>query len=203
MRRYLNLRVLIVASLALFLLLAACSGFPGLGSLPKMATYQGETFTVEYPEEWQHTSDSMFGIEFALFSTQSLTDVDVLGMDINALLKDGMPLVIIMTAPKELAGDLNADDPEAFYEELMANSNEEDVTILKKGETTIGGAQGYQLVLKGYNKDLDRDVGGYVLAAQREDDGQVVLFIGITSRDNIDQDLRIFEHMHKTFAFTK
>ncbi|NPA06675.1 MAG: hypothetical protein GXO54_04640 [Chloroflexi bacterium] len=201
MKIFRSFRFLIFVGLAFSgLNLVACSGLSGLlpASLPKMATFEGETFTVEYPEEWNYTSDSLLGMEIVLFSTQPLSSVDVFETDPNTLVKEGVPLVMIITMPKELAGDL-VDDPQALYDEVVGD-DEENVTVLEQGETTIGGAQGYQLVLKGYDEDLDRDIGGYIVVGQREDDGQVVLFMAITSRDNVDQDLRIFEHMHKTFT---
>jgi hypothetical protein len=109
------------------------------------------------------------------------------------------PIVIIMVVPEEMAADMGFEDIDSTIDEFDDTIPADDVEIIEQGDTTIGGAPGRVVVARGTDPDLG-EVGMYLVAA-RTDDGTMVVFIGATPADNLQQNLDIFGQMHRSFQF--
>ncbi len=183
-----------IALLVLVATLLACGGTSSAPSV-SMDKYDSSTFTIDYPKEWQKNNMDLFGMTMAFFSSAQLNPEDMEAMDFEKLVSTD-PVIIIMVLPAEMATDLG-DLDEAMKE--MSPTEADKVDIIKEGDTTIGGANGKILIAKGDDDKMGK-VGIHIAIAKR-DDGSAVVVMGITPEKNMDQNLKIFDDMHKSFKF--
>ncbi|RMF35828.1 MAG: hypothetical protein D6759_04330 [Chloroflexi bacterium] len=162
-----------------------------------MQTFEGSTFTIEYPKEWQQNSMDFFGMTMAFFSTRQLSMEDLQGMDFQTMAAED-PIAIVMLVPAEMTSDMGFEDIDQALDEVVS-AQDENVEIVKQEDTSLGGAKGKLVIAKG---DIP-DVGsvGLHLAIAKRDDNSVVVLMGISPEKSRDQNLKIFEYMHKSFKF--
>jgi hypothetical protein len=171
----------------------------GSGDVPStMARYEGASFTVDYPQSWKESSIDMLGLAMTIFANEELGMDEIQDLDFEGMISDD-PIVIIMVVPEEMAADMGFEDIDSTIDEFDDTIPADDVEIIEQGDTTIGGAPGRVVVARGTDPDLG-EVGMYLVAA-RTDDGTMVIFIGATPADNLQQNLDIFGQMHRSFQF--
>jgi len=171
----------------------------GSGDVPStMARYEGASFTVDYPQSWKESSIDMLGLAMTIFANEELGMDEIQDLDFEGMISDD-PIVIIMVVPEEMAADMGFEDIDSTIDEFDDTIPADDVEIIEQGDTTIGGAPGRVVVARGTDPDLG-EVGMYLVAA-RTDDGTMVVFIGATPADNLQQNLDIFGQMHRSFQF--
>ncbi len=188
---------LIAALVVVVGLLAACGG--GGGAPVPMQTFEGSTFTIEYPKDWKQNSMDFLGITMALFSARQLSMEDLQGMDFETMAAED-PIAIVMLVPAEMASDMGFEDIDQALGEVVPGQDE-NVEIIKQEDTSLGDAKGKLVIAKG---DIP-DVGsvGLHLAIAKRDDNSVIVLMGVSPGKSQDQNLKIFEYMHKSFKFKK
>ncbi len=168
----------------------------GSGAAPvSMALFEGSSFTVEYPQDWKESSIDMLGLTMAFFANQELSLEDMQDLDFEGMASED-PIVVIMVVPEEMAADMGFEDIDAAIDEFDDTIPTDDAEIIEQGDTTIGGAPGRIVVAKGTQTDLG-EVGMHLVAARTED-GTVVVFMGVSPAENLDQNLEIFKDMHES-----
>jgi len=162
-----------------------------------MQTFEGSTFTIEYPEEWQQNSMDFFGMTIAFFSTRQLSMEDLQALDFETVAAED-PIAVVMLVPAEMSSDMGFEDIDQALDEVVSGQDE-NVEIIKQEDTSLGDAKGKLVIAKG---DIP-DVGsvGLHLAIAKRDDNSVVVLMGISPEKSRDQNLKIFEYMHKSFKF--
>ncbi len=191
--------LLIGLLLALSLLLVACGGGDGDGAPVSMTKHESEILTVEYPEGWNVDSMDMFGMSIIIASS---ADLEAEGLMESATPEDffgDQGGIMIMSFPPEMAG---ADDMGFSEEELQEIENEPGVELVKKGDITIDGATGYELVAKGVIEDMGDQEMGVHIATLQSDAGQLV-FMGISPEKDMDKNLDIFDYMLQSIKFAE
>jgi hypothetical protein len=163
-----------------------------------MASFEGTSFTVDYPSEWQESAVDMLGLTMVFLTTQELGMEEMQSLDFNALVAQD-PVVLIMVVPQEMATDMGVSDIDAAFDELGGGMTEEDAEIIEQGDTTIGGVPGQLVVARG----TDPEVGemGIRMVMATMDDGTVIVFMGATPAEDLEANLEIFEYMQETFTF--
>jgi hypothetical protein len=193
-----RLSILVLFTLVSALALAACGGGGGDGPPVEMQSFGGSSFELSYPKDWKESKIDMFGLSMVILGRQEFNMANLEGLNFDSLAaKD--PLVLIMSVPKEMAGDMGFEDIDSALDEFDGAIGQGDVEVLEQGDTTLGDAKGKLIVAKGTDPDMG-DVGMRLVAAQRSDGGAVV-FMGVTPAENRDQNLAIFEYMHNSFKF--
>jgi serine protease Do len=163
-----------------------------------MALFEGSAFSVEYPQAWKESNIDMLGLTMVIFANQELTMDDMQDLDFDKMVSED-PFVLVMVVPEEMAGDMGFEDIDSALDEFDDTFSTEDVEIIEQGDTTIGGVPARYVVAKSNDPDLGT-IGMRLIAAEK-DDGTVVVFMGATPVEEIDQNLRIFEYMHQSFQF--
>jgi hypothetical protein len=193
-----RLSILVLFALVSALALAACGGGGKSGPPVEMQSFGGSSFDLSYPKDWKESKIDMFGLSMVILGRQEFNMANLEGLDFNNFAaKD--PLVLIMSVPQEMAGDMGFEDIDSALEEFDGAIDQGDVEILEQGDATLGDAKGKMIVAKGTDPDMG-DIGLRLVAAQRPDGGAVV-FMGVTPAENRDQNLAIFEYMHNSFKF--
>ncbi len=195
MRKWYSITVTLVLVAAA--LLTACGGGGGAPPVP-MEKYEGSTFSIDYPKAWENNSLDMFGLTMAIFSTRQLGMEDLGSLDFESMVTTD-PMAILMVVPSDMTADMGMDDLDQAMEEIVPAEEEEDVDIVKQGDTTIGGAKGKLLIAKGDIPDVGK--AGIHVAIAKRDDGSVVILMGVTPEADLDTNLKIFEAMQSSFAF--
>jgi hypothetical protein len=193
-----RLSILMLFALVSALALAACGGGGKSGPPVEMQSFGGSSFDVSYPKDWKESKIDMFGLSMVILGRQEFNMANLDNLDFNNLAAND-PIVLIMSVPKEMAGDMGFEDIDSALEEFDGAIDQGDVEILEQGDTTLGDAKGKMIVAKGTDPDMG-DVGIRLVAAQRADGGAVV-FMGVTPAENRDQNMAIFEFMHNSFKF--
>jgi serine protease Do len=171
----------------------------GSGDAPStMARYEGTSFTVDYPQSWKESSIDMLGLAMTIFANEELGMDEIQDLDFEGMIADD-PIVIIMVVPEEMAADMGFEDIDSTIDEFDDTIPADDVEIIEQGDTTIGGAPGRLVVARGTDPDLG-EVGMHLVAA-KTDDATVIVFMGATPAHNLQQNLEIFEQMHRSFQF--
>lgn len=188
---------LIIALVMFVTSLAACGGGGGAANPPvEMQKYEADTFVIEFPSAWKKSSIDMMGLTMAFFSTREFTMEDLGGLDMaNLMSKD--PMVVLMLVPSSLAGTMGLEDLDEAMESTTIG--EDDMEIIKQGDTTLGGAKGEILIAKGTDPDVGK-MGAHVVMAKK-DDGTAVILMGVTPEQDMDKNLKVFQYMHDTFKF--
>jgi serine protease Do len=173
---------------------------PSSGGTPSVSTseYDGAAFSIEYPSAWKESSIEMMGLAMSIFGPQELSIEDMQNMDFDNMVSED-PVAFVMVVPQDMAGDFGFDDIDAAMDEFDTAIPQEDAEVLQQGDTTIGGAPGRIAVAKGTDPDLGV-IGIYLITAST-DDGTVIVFMGATPEENLDENLAIFQYMHQTFTF--
>jgi hypothetical protein len=164
-----------------------------------MVKFEGSSFTIEYPTDWQESSIDMFGLTLVMFGKQGLSIEDLQAFDFEDMVSSD-PLALIMSVPAELAGDLGVEDIDDALDEFDDTIPEADAEIVERGNTTIGGAKGKIVVARGNAPDVG-EVGVHLVAAKK-DDGVVIVFLGVTPEADRDENLKVFKYMHDSFEFS-
>jgi hypothetical protein len=90
-----------------------------------------------------------------------------------------------------------------FSEEDMHEiESEPGVEVVKKGDITIDGAEGYEVVAKGKIEDMGDEEIGVHIASFQSDAGQVI-FMGISPQSDMDKNLDIFDYMLQSIKFAE
>lgn len=194
MRKWFGITATVVLVAAL---LTACGGGGGGAPPVPMKKYEGGTFSIDYPEAWETNSLDMFGLTMALFSTRQLGMEDLGDLDFESMVSKD-PMAILMVVPSNMTADMGVDDLDQAMEDV-APTDEEDVDIVRQGDTTIGGAKGKLIIAKGDIPDVGK--AGLHVAIAKRDDGSVVMFMGVTPETDLDTNLKVFEVMQGSFAF--
>jgi serine protease Do len=171
----------------------------GSGDVPgATARYDGGIFSVDYPESWEESSLDMLGLAMTIFASKELSMDEIQDLDFEGMVADD-PVVIIMVVPEDMAADMGFEDIDSAIDEFDDTIPSDDVEIIEQGDTTIGGAPGRLVIAKGTDPDMG-EVGMHLVAARTED-GTVIVFMGATPEDNLQQNLDIFEQMQRSFQF--
>lgn len=193
---------LLLLAVTLGLILAGCGGGGDGDNGPpvEMQKFEGNSFTVEYPQDWKDSSIDMFGLTIVIFGFEELGMSDLQSLDFEDMVSSD-PIALIMSVPAELAGEMGFEDIDTALNEFDDAIPEGDAEIVERGDTTIGGAKGKIVVAKGNVPDVG-EVGVHLVAA-KGDDGAVVIFMGITPEADRDQNLEIFQYMQDSFKFNE
>jgi hypothetical protein len=194
MRKWFGITVALV--LIATALLAACGGGGKDAPVP-METYEGDTFSINYPKAWETNSMEMFGLSMAIFSTRELGVEDLGGLDFEGMVSED-PVAILMVVPSDMTAEMGMDDLDEAIEDIGPD-DDEDVEIIRQGDTTIGGAKGKLIIAKGDIPDVGK--AGIHMAIAKRDDGSVVILMGATPDKDLDTNMKVFEAMQNSFAF--
>jgi hypothetical protein len=171
----------------------------GSGDTPRgMVRHEGSIFSVDYPQSWEESSIDMLGMAMTIFANKELSMDEIEDLDFEGMVAED-PVVIIMVVPEDMATEMGFDDIDSAIDEFDDTIPADDVEIIEQGDTTIGGAPGRLVIARGTDPDMG-DVGMHLVAAKTED-GTVVVFMGATPADKLQQNLEIFEQMHRSFRF--
>ena len=191
--------LLISLSLVLSLLVVACGGGGGGGGAPvDMTKYEGNTINVEHPKDWNLDSMDMFGMAIIVASGAELEAEGFMEAATPGDFFGDQGGVLIMSVPPELAeGDIGFSE-----EDMQEIESEPGVEVVKKGDITIDGAKGYEIVAKGKIEDMGDEEIGVHIASFQCDAGQVV-FMGISPTKDMDKNLDIFDYMLQSIKFAE
>ena len=192
-------RNLLLAGLLLILslLMVACGG-DGDGAPVSMTKEEGDTLTVEYPKDWNLDSMDMFGVSIIVASGAELEAEGFMEAATPEDFFGDQGGVLIMAVPPEMAGE----DMGFSEEDMQEIESEPGVEVIKKGDITIDGAKGYEIVAKGTIEDMGDEEIGVHIASFQSDAGQVV-FMGISPTKDMDKNLDIFDYMLQSIKFAE
>jgi serine protease Do len=166
-------------------------------SIP-LARFEGSAFSIDYPETWVENSIDLFGMTMVIFANQELSLEDMQSLDFEGMVSED-PIALVMVVPQEMAADMGFEDIDSAIDEFDDAVTTEDAEIIEQGDTTIGGIPGRIVVAKGTDPDLGQI--GIRLVAAETSDGAVIVFLGATPPQNLEQNLALFEAMHESFQF--
>ncbi len=161
-----------------------------------MTLFEGSSFSVEYPEQWQDSVIDALGLTIAIFTTQQFDMADLEGLDFNALVAED-PVVIVMVVPPEMVGDMGLGDIDSALSQFDELVPEDDARVIRQGDAPLGGAPGKIVVATGDDPDIGEM--GIHLALAELDDGTVILFMGATPTQDLELNLAIFDYMNHSF----
>jgi serine protease Do len=167
------------------------------GTAPVEVTeYNGATYRIEYPSAWQESSIEMMGLSMSIFGPQ---EVNLLEMEDFDSLVSQDPVVLVMAVPEEMTADFGFDGIDSAMDEFNNAIPDQDAEIIEQGDTTIGGAPGRIVIATG----LDPDLGlvGIHLVTASTDDGTVIVFMGATPEENLEENMAVFRYMQESFTF--
>jgi hypothetical protein len=157
-----------------------------------MDLFEGSTFSIEYPDQWEESVIDAMGLTIAIFTTQQLDLTELQNLAFEELVAQD-PVAIVMVVPPDMVSGMGFDDLDSAltaFDELVPEGNAQ---VIQQGDTTLGGMPAKIIVATGD----DPNVGemGIHLVLSTLDDGTVILFMGATPAQDIDLNLSIFEYM--------
>jgi len=161
-----------------------------------MTQFEGSTFGVEYPEQWQDSVIDALGLTIAIFTTQQFDMADLEGLDFNALVAED-PVVIVMVVPSEMVDDMGFADIDSALNQFDELVPEDEAQVIQQGDTLLGGVPAKIVVATGDDPDIGEM--GIHLALAELDDGTVILFMGATPTQDLELNLAIFDYMQHSF----
>jgi hypothetical protein len=162
-----------------------------------MRRFDGESGAVDYPQGWQASTVHLLGVEMAIFAPEKLNADDLGRLDFSSIMFKE-PLVVLMIVPENMTAQMGLDDLDTALQQL-APAPEDEIKMVKQGETTIGGIKGQIVSAEGQITGTGM-IGVHAVAARRAD-GSVVVLMGVTPEQNLDQNMLTFEAMQQSFAF--
>jgi tRNA A-37 threonylcarbamoyl transferase component Bud32 len=161
-----------------------------------MDLFEGSSFAIEYPEQWEESVIDALGLVMAIFTTHQLDMTALETLDFEELVAQD-PVVIIMVVPPDMVGDMGFEDIDSVLYEFDELVPEDEAQVIQQGDTTLGGAPARIIVARGDDPDIGEM--GLHMALAELDDGTVILFIGATPPPDLDLNLDIFAYMHYSF----